>query len=241
MNELDMFTALRPEPARVDVTEARDRLTAGIGGAPGRRRKTRFALAGGLVAAAAAAIVVPSVLPGGAGAPKAWAVDRNPDGTVTVTIQQVSSGLAGLQTTLRADGVPATVAVIPWKVVNVNGVTQAVQACGYVQYLSQHREPESVQHAVVTSPQATGTTDSGQIIWIFHPAAMPHGSVLFIEGAAAALPPAAVASDDLSGPVVLRGGGTLTCVPGQAARGGPVARAVDGAVAGHLPSEWSSR
>lgn len=67
------------------------------------------------------AIVVPAVLPGGAGAAfatKAWAVERHADGTVTLTLDQEFSDLNGLQATLRADGVPA---IIIWRRTNSAG------------------------------------------------------------------------------------------------------------------------
>jgi hypothetical protein len=117
MNELGLFTALRPEPGPVDVAEARNRVVAGITGVPAHRRRTRFALAGGLAAtAAAAAIVVPSVLPGGGGGAftgTAWAVDRQSDGAVKITVEQQFHDPAGLERALRADGITAYVLTIP--------------------------------------------------------------------------------------------------------------------------------
>jgi hypothetical protein len=207
MNELDMFTALRPEQGPVDVSSQRERLTAAIGGTPVRRvsRKTRFTLAGGLAAAAAAAaIVVPSLLPGGA---KAWAVDHNQNGTVTLTIQQAFGNLAGLQQTLRADGVPAIVVSIPWKVTQVDGSTRAVQACGYV---SLPLEPEAVQRAVITDPTPGNKGND----WTINPAAMPRGSVVFIEASPTA-PSATAIGAGIKNPVVLRSSQLPTCVPGH--------------------------
>jgi len=54
MDEIGMFTALRPQPGPLDVSGARDRLESAIAGAPDQRRvprRTRFACPGGLVAA----------------------------------------------------------------------------------------------------------------------------------------------------------------------------------------------
>jgi hypothetical protein len=225
MNELDMFTALRPEPGPVDVTGSRDKLTAAITETPARRRKTRFVMAGGLAtAAAAAAIVVPSVLPGGAGLAKAWAVDRSQDGTVQVTIQQAFGNLAGLQQTLRADGVPAIVKVVPWKITEVNGGTRAVQSCGYA---SLPAESEAVQHAVITNPVVTGVkayagpkdsvrkvkaTLPDVSVWTINPAAMPRGSIVFIEASPTV---SSTIGGSISNPVVLRSSQLPSCVPGQ--------------------------
>ena len=69
MDEIGMFTALRPQPEQVDVSGARDRLASAITGAPGRprvSRRTRFTAAGGLAAAAAAAVTAVTLAAGSA-------------------------------------------------------------------------------------------------------------------------------------------------------------------------------
>jgi hypothetical protein len=74
-------------------------------------RRLSLALAGG--AAAAIAIAITGALSLGGGEPsKAWAVDRNPDGTVTVWIDSLSDA-AGLQRKLNEAGVPALVQYLP--------------------------------------------------------------------------------------------------------------------------------
>jgi hypothetical protein len=245
MDELSLFTDLRPAPGRVDVAAARDRLTGAIAGGPARpaRRSKRMVVAGGMVAVAAvAAIVVPAVLPRGGGsdltgvAKAAWTVDRHPDGTITLTIEQLFGDLTGLQKTLRTDGVPAIVAVVPWKISSVNGGTRAIQACGYERYVTLNSEPHAVQGAVITYP-ATKTLityanskyaiakvvheSPDPFIWIIHPGAMPRASVLFIV-ASPSLAKAGVGGA-VSLPVVLRAG-TPVCVPGD-----------------DVASQWSSR
>lgn len=243
MDELSMFTTLRPPQDPVDVTGARTRLTAAIAGPPGRpaHRGRRLMMAGGLAAvAAAAAIVVPTVLPRGGGSDitnAAWAVDLTRDGTVTLTVQQAFANLDGLQATLRADGVPAVVALVPWKITSEAGGTQAIQACGYGHYLSQNSAPTSVQHAVITHPLVKAidayagpnyaivkksTTVPDPLTWIIHPGAMPRGSVLFIVASPT------VNSSGVGGsvgdPVVLRTGRAPVCLPGD-----------------DVASQWSSR
>jgi hypothetical protein len=236
MDELSLFTDLRPPTDPVDVTGARTRLAAAIAGGPTRRapsRKTRLSMAGGLVAvAAAAAIVVPVVLPRGGGseltgvAKAAWTVDPHPDGTVTLTIKQVFGDLTGLQKTLRADGVPAIVALIPWKVSNVNGGVRAIQACGYGVYVARNSESHAVQGAVVTFPPTRSVIayanskyaiakvereSPDPFIWIIHPGAMPRGSVLFIEASPTV---GKTIGGTVTFPVVLRAGSPV-CVAGQ--------------------------
>jgi hypothetical protein len=74
-------------------------------------RRLPLALAGG--AAAAIAIAIVGALSLGGGEPsKAWAVDRNPNGTVTVRIDSLSDA-AGLQRKLNDAGVPALVQYLP--------------------------------------------------------------------------------------------------------------------------------
>jgi len=245
MDELSLFTDLRPSPGQVDVAGARDRLTSAIAGGPARpaRRTKRMVVAGGMVAvAAAAAIVVPAVLPRGGGsdftgvAKAAWTVDRHPDGTVTVTVQQLFANLDGLQQTLRADGIPAIVEVVPWKITSSHGGTQAIQSCGYGRYISQNRDPESVQKAVITHPlvktiyvyagqKASVAKVSGKSpdpsTWVIHPGAMPRGSVLFIMASPSA---GKTIGGSVGDPVVLGGDHSPACVPG------------DG-----VASQWSSR
>jgi hypothetical protein len=82
-----------------------------------RRRLAAIAAATAVIGAGAA-LAAAALLPGGAGRPAgpgaharltAWSVTKGPGNTVTVEINQLSDP-AGLQATLRSDGVPATVA-----------------------------------------------------------------------------------------------------------------------------------
>ena len=74
-----------------------------------RRRIRR--LAGAVAAVAAAAVALTVLLPAGhqpADQLAAWTVARQANGTINVTIRELRDA-AGLQSTLRADGVPASV------------------------------------------------------------------------------------------------------------------------------------
>lgn len=86
---------------RATAERLRPQLLAVLGGLPVRDRELLLLVA----------IVVPVLLPGGTPASvvtKAWAVQRNPDGTVTVRISQFAFA-TGLAQTLKADGVPALI------------------------------------------------------------------------------------------------------------------------------------
>jgi hypothetical protein len=83
-----------------------------------RARRRIPALAGALAAAAAAALAVTSLLSGTRQASPqptaqlaAWTVTRQADGGIRVTIRELRNP-AGLQSKLRADGVPASVTLI---------------------------------------------------------------------------------------------------------------------------------
>jgi hypothetical protein len=165
----------------------------GSGRRPGGLDRFRFRrpvlLAGAAAVAACAAIVVPAVLPAGGGGSlvtAAWAVQRNADGTITVTLKDVFD-LGGLQQALASDGVPARVITVttnpatytgPLAAVNpVNRTT--VSGCFYPATGSDF-EPASVQQAVVTQVAPAGTDITA--LYDIHPAAMPAGSVLLIQG-----------------------------------------------------------
>jgi hypothetical protein len=208
MDEITMFTEIRPAPP--EETEAvreraRARLERVLGAPDGKRRGfgrqgagtgrfRRPVLLAGVAAAAAvcAAIVVPAVLPTGSGGSvvtAAWAVQRNSDGTVAVTLKDVFD-LGGLQRALADAGVPARVITVATNPPDYTGPLEAanpvnqttVSGCFYPATGSSFA-PAPVQQAVVTrvaTPAGTGIT----ALYDIHPGAMPAGSVLLIQGAA---------------------------------------------------------
>ena len=198
MDEITMFAEIRPAPpeeAEPIRRRARARLEEALSGRMRRSRSYRrpVLLAGAAAAVAiGAAIVVPAVLPAGGGGSvvtAAWAVERNADGTVTVTLKDVFD-LSGLQQALASDGVPArviTVATDPatytGPLVSADPVRRTtVSGCFYPATGSSFA-PASVQQAVVTRVVTPAGTDITALYQI-DPAAMPAGSVLLIQGAA---------------------------------------------------------
>lgn len=77
---------------------------------PRRRRAPRLLLGSAASAAVAGAVLL--VAAGGGGVAPAFAVDRQPDGSVTVTINRLSDS-EGLQSQLRAAGISAVVDYTP--------------------------------------------------------------------------------------------------------------------------------
>ena len=113
MTDEELMTMVREQRTSVPMTTPVEQIIS-----RGRVVRTRHripGIAGALAGAAAVALAVAALLPGGhqAGRPlpaqlAAWTVVRHADGTVVVTVRQLRDP-AGLQRTLRADGVPATV------------------------------------------------------------------------------------------------------------------------------------
>jgi hypothetical protein len=244
MDEIDMFTALRPSPpadARAMRAAVLDRVEGALRGAdaapargPRRRRRRRILIAGGIVtAAAAAAIAVPAVLPGGTNGSfitKAWAVERNADGSVTFSTSKQFDDPAGLRRALKATGVTAFV------VINrlIDTPASTYDACDYA---VADFAPQAVQKAVVT---LGGHVDAppGQVVvwptWTLHPAAMPRGSALLIaswrpvnrhDPSAGAMIPMVLRTDRLPACVPTKPPGQLSARSG-AARDSPLVNQV---------------
>jgi len=171
MDEIGMFTALRPappaEPDRIRRA-ARDRLDTALAGSQGGRRlrgrRRLIALAAGVAVVAGAAVVVPTILAGGASSSfvtSAWAVQRSPDGTIAVTFKDAGDP-SGLQRTLRADGVAAYVRHLP-----------ATSTCAYRQ-AGGPAESGSVAQQVLSPPASPDAVT-------IHPSAMPKGTAVLIQ------------------------------------------------------------
>jgi hypothetical protein len=196
MDEITMFAALRPaDPAEPEPI--RERARARLGNAMRerswlRRHRRPVLLAGAAAAVAAcAAIVVPAVLPaGGTGSivTAAWAVERQPDGTVAVTLNDVFD-LGGLQQALADAGIPSKVITVTTNPANYTGplveanpTTQVTVTGCFYQATGSYFEPAPVQQAVVTrveSPPGRAI----QVLYDINSQAMPAGSVLLIQGA----------------------------------------------------------
>jgi len=102
--ELRQVVAERPAPSRPAARPASSPF------ATGRLRRPRLLLGGGAAAAVTAAVVLASV--GSDQVTPAFAIDRQADGDVTVTINRLSDS-ADLERELRAAGIPAVVNYTP--------------------------------------------------------------------------------------------------------------------------------
>jgi hypothetical protein len=191
----DFRAAVAPPDDRI-LAQARSRMLAADPDRPSGRARSplrrvrwpQLAVSGAAIAAIAVTLSV--VLPGGADstfATKAWAVERNPNGTVTITADEQLEDPAGLQRALREDGITAYV--------QLNAMSNQQQgggpACSYA-----HLDvaPGAVQTAVVTTNQIsvksdgtgsvrlpTGHPVAAELVsWTIHPSAMPPGSSILL-------------------------------------------------------------
>jgi len=163
----DSLATARDSLAGVHMDTPLDAIARG-----GRARRRRHRLAGaaaGMAVVAGAALAAttlapsgPSSSPSGRGAGQApaarlvaWTVDRQANGDITVTVRQLSDP-AGLQSMLRADGVPA----------NVTALGHPDPSC----------RPYPMSRALFTSVyQADKTAASGDTVLVIQPSALPSG------------------------------------------------------------------
>jgi len=168
MNDNELITVLREQRGKVPMDTPVEQIISRGRAVRARRRVPRVAAALGAAAAAAVAVTVALPVSHPASAPSAqlaaWAVVRQADGSIKVTIRELRDP-AGLQRTLRADGVPASV--------TFSG--QQNPACrGYPGGGSQSERRQRLG-SVVTAPTA------GRDVMVIHPAALPSGAGLQIN------------------------------------------------------------
>ena len=240
MNDITALRELRPEasPAELEALRmaARYRFVAGTTSKGAGQRWRLPVLAGGLTAAAAGTASAALVLTSGsvAAPPQhgtagqagtvvttAWTVREDANGTVTIYLRQYADP-AGLQRTLRADGINAIVRPIPYVVRTVAypGVGRQQQknarnagalpgtAAPTCVYAHTGDAPAAVQHAVVTIVQ-----QAAPAYFIIHPAAMPEGSALFLAFMANVPAGTGSTSNMAMKPLVRRSTTVPACVP----------------------------
>jgi hypothetical protein len=168
MNDQELITAVKQSVSGVHMRVPPEQIVSRSRAIRSRRRIP--VVAGALAVAAGAALAVTSTLvPSGQASHQpaaqlaAWTVTKQANGDIKVTIRKLRDP-AGLQRTLRADGVPASVTF----------AGQQNPACqGYPAGGSQsHRR--QLLGSVVTAPA------SGAYVMMIHPPALPPGAGLQI-------------------------------------------------------------
>jgi hypothetical protein len=168
MNNDELIAAVRDSFTDVHSDTAVERIVSRSRVVRARRRIP--AVAAVLGAAAAVAVALSVALPashpaGGPGAQlAAWTVARQADGGIQVTIRELRDP-AGLQRTLRADGVPASVTF----------TGQQNPACQDYPVTGSPGQRRQLLNSVVTGPAA------GQDVMVIHLAALPSGAGLQID------------------------------------------------------------
>ncbi len=168
MNDNELLTAVRHSFDDLHSATPVERIVLRSQTMRTRRRVPALAAAAAVAVAVAGAVAlaVTTLVPGGhqAGRPTgiqlaAWTVVKQPGGTVVVTIRELRDP-AGLQSRLRADGVPASVTF--W-----GGEPRACQ--GYDAGVSLINKVFTERH------------DGRFPVMVIHPAALPHGAGLQIN------------------------------------------------------------
>jgi len=192
MDEIMLYAGLRPEPpegAGALLEAVRGRMDAALSPGPRtrpsrRRRRAAVLAACALAAVTGVSVALPSVLSGrqaGSVVTVAWTVQQNPDGTIKITFKQASDA-AGLQRTLRAEGVPAYVRFTPWVVRHWGHEIYAwpAQECNAA---GGPPVPRKVVEAVFPFPAGAqmGNRQDAQYAMTIDPAAIPRGDAILIQ------------------------------------------------------------
>jgi hypothetical protein len=155
------------------------------------RTRRKVLTAAAVLPVAAAVLIVIGVLGSSSGqaphhpAPAtlaAWTVTRHANGIINVTIRELRDP-AGLQRTLRANGVPANVVFLGHSFTPTTSSTAIPQSCR-APHLSDKANAD-LQAKIMPQPGPFNPISPGSIVLMIRPSAIPHGIGLFIEAYAA--------------------------------------------------------
>jgi hypothetical protein len=186
MNDNDLITTVRESFTGVHSITPVEQIVDRGRRLRARRRIPR--LAAGLAVTAGAAATVTALLPAShqvtAVRPAqlaAWTVQRDPGGTIKVTIRELRDA-AGLQARLRADGVPANVVFLHHSFTPTTSSSAIPPSCR-----APHMSDEASAHLqkkIVSIPKSS-SLNQRSVVLVVHPSAIPAGIGLFIEAFAA--------------------------------------------------------
>lgn len=174
MNDNDLLTEVRDSFTGVRSATPVERIVSRSRAVRARRRIPAIAVAGTLAAAAAVALGVTTAQPtshvynGPEGQLAAWTVAKQADGSIRVTLHELRDP-AGLQRTLRTDGVP----------VSVTFTGQQNPAC------QPYPGPDSQDERRLLLPSVAGGDRGGPDVLVIHPSALPPGAGLQVSAAEA--------------------------------------------------------
>jgi hypothetical protein len=191
MNDNELITALREQRDKVPMDTPVEQIISRGRAMRARRRVPR--VAGALGAAAAAAFAVSVALPASHPASEphaqlaAWTVARQADGSIQVTIRELRDP-AGLQRTLRADGVPASVTFTGQQNPACHGYPGGGNQSQQRHLLSSVAGPAGGRDALVIHPSALPSGAGLQIYTLFQNYPGPRGSFQAAVGLVQASP-----------------------------------------------------
>jgi hypothetical protein len=191
MNDNELITALREQRGKVPMDTPVEQIISRGRAMRARRRIPRVAAA--LGAAAAVAFAVSVALPAGHPASEpgaqlaAWIVARQADGSIQVTIRELRDP-AGLQRTLRADGVPASVTFTDQQNPACRGYPGGGSQSQRRHLLSSVAAPAGGRDAMVIHPSALPSGAGLQIYTLFQNYPGPRGSFQVAVGLVQASP-----------------------------------------------------
>ncbi len=191
MNDNELITALREQRGKVPMDTPVEQIISRGRAMRARRRIPRVAAA--LGAAAAAAFAVSVALPASHPASEphaqlaAWTVARQADGSIQVTIRELQDP-AGLQRTLRADGVPASVTFTGQQNPACQGYPGGGSQSQRRHLLSSVAGPAAGRDAMVIHPSALPSGAGLQIYTLFQNYPGPRGSFQVAVGLVQASP-----------------------------------------------------
>ncbi len=191
MNDSELITALREQRGKVPMDTPVEQIISR--GRAVRARRRIPCMAGALGAAAAVAFAVSVALPAGHPASEpgaqlaAWTVARQADGSIQVTIRELQDP-AGLQRTLRADGVPASVTFTGQQNPACQGYPGGGSQSQRRQLLSSVAGPAAGRDAMVIHPSALPSGAGLQIYTLFQNYPGPRGSFQVAAGLVQASP-----------------------------------------------------
>lgn len=190
MNDDELITTVKESFTGVHSATPVEQIIGRSRGLRARRQIPRLTSALVVVAVGAAAVI--TLLPAshqashrvnsiGPAQLAAWTVQRDPGGTIKVTIRELRNA-AGLQARLRADGVPANVVFLHHSFTPTTSNSAIPRSC-HAPHISDEANA-LLQDRIMPNP-GSSALDPNSVVLVINPSAIPARIGLFIEAFAA--------------------------------------------------------
>jgi hypothetical protein len=190
MNDQELMTAVKQSVSGAHMHVPAEQIVSRSRAIRARRRTS--VAAGALAVAAGAALAVTALVPSGRASHQptaqlaAWTVTKQANGDIHVTLRQLRDP-AGLQRTLRADGVPATVTFKDQRNPACHSYPAGTSQSQNRRMLSSAAAPAG-HNSMVIHPSALPSDAGLQIYTLFQNYPGPHGSFQIAVGLVQASP-----------------------------------------------------